>query len=298
MHRNSSVQLPSVPSVWSPLSIPSPEDVPFNLLTRSERKFLSFIRVPRLFTQKEFLFLLRDCFGSLLENIGDDSLRAQLLSGECYADRNYYDSRGDYVGCIRVFRLGLVCVSPMARKGVRLVHYYCYPFTRPAYHLVASNFVRPFPVHTPFAQFCFSALSEGLSEELWTPTDPSRRKIPLWHGTGNHVADNCYRLTLSGRQELVWFEVHTGAEGYDEEYFIPRLLSAERFCKGKGRYVVIVPFKRNLSTARFAIEKYNRVAVEDDEKPILELKISEVISYTGIDGFREKLGLYQHRTSV
>ncbi|MHA1434762.1 MAG: hypothetical protein ACTSO7_13045 [Candidatus Heimdallarchaeota archaeon] len=251
-----------------------------------------------MFTVSEFLFLLRDCFGELLTTISDESLRAQLLSGECYADREYFAQDGSFLGSIRVFRLGLVCVSPLPRKGVRLEHSFCFPFSSSSYRLHSSNFVRPFPVHDPFSQLCFAALTAGVSEEILTPTPVVRRKIPLWDGSGSHVADHCFRYSFNGRSDFLWFEIHTGSEGYDERYLIPRLLSAEFFCKGKGRYVVIVPFKRDLSKVRFALEKYNRAASLSADKPFLELTVCDVVSYTGLDGFREKLGLYRHRSKV
>lgn len=112
------------------------------------------------------------------------------------------------------------------------------------------------------------------------------------------VADNCYRVSIDGHKEYLWVEVHTGSEGYDEKVFIPRLISAERFLSGRGKFLVIVPFKRDVTTVKHVIHRYNLLAEEDETKPVLDLQLSEVISYQGISSFREKIGIYSHKKRV
>jgi len=292
--RSVSARVPRVPVCWSEKSFSSTDSVPFHLLDRCERLFLSRITQRSLWDRRSFFDLLYECFGHLLAGISEDSLKCHLISGECYADRQYHSGRD---GSVRVFRLGLVCVCPMPVRGARLEHWFCFPRVNP-YRLLLSNFIRPFPVHDPFSSWCFRRLRSGASEDEMKLVTPSLRKIPLWDGSGEYVADNCLRILVDGSWETFWFEVHTGSEGYDETTFLPRLLSAERHLKGKGRFVVIVPFKRDFQKAQRAIRSYNRLAYTAESKPSLDLEVSEIITYHGIDDFREKLGYYKHYTRV
>jgi len=295
--RSRFARVPSIPVGWVKSTVPNPRNLPFPLLDPSELRFLKVISGRELFSREELVDLLHDCFGELVSSLGDDSFGGNLFVGECYADREYFTRDGVSRGFIRVFRLGLVCAVPMPAEGTRFKYWYCYWREKP-YRLLSSNFVRPLPPHNPFSSWCFRALRDGLSEDEMSLASLSTRRIPLWDGSGDYVADNCYRVTSNGKQNYLWVEIHTGSEGYDERYFIPRLLSAERHLKGKGRYVVIVPFKRDLALAKRSIRKYNLVATENETKPSLDLQLSEIISYQQIDSFREKLGFYKHATFV
>lgn len=295
--RSPSASVPKLPTGWSSVSSPTARSLPFNLLSSSELQFLDMILQRPLFSKDDFSFLLHECFGDFLGNLSNDSLFNHLYSGECYADREYYSPTGSLRGSIRIFRLGLVSAYPMPKLGVRFEHWFGYPTCSP-YRLVPSKFRRPFPHHDVFSNWCFRELQQGLTEDEITTTDSSRRKIPHWHGKGDYIADNCHRVLVNNKKEYIWFEVHTGAEGYDEDVFITRLLSAENHLKGKGRFVVIVPFKRDLDKARRGIQKYNLKAEVDENKPILELEVSEIISYHGIKNFKEKLGYYEHASRV
>lgn len=295
--RSSSASVPKLPSGWGNVSSPTARSLPFHLLESSELQFLDLLLQRPLFNKADFSFLLHECFGEFVGNLSNDSLFNHLYSGECYADREYYDSQGSYLGCVRVFRLGLVSAYPMLKLGVRFEHWFGYP-TCPPYRLLPSKFCRSYPHHDVLGNWSFRELQKGLTEEEITATKPSQRKISHWHGKGEYVSDNCHRILVDNKKEYFWFEVHTGAEGYDEEYFITRLLSTEKHLKNKGRYIVIVPFKRDLDKAKRGIQKYNLKAEADDSKPSLELHLSEIISYHGITNFKEKLGYYEHATRV
>lgn len=297
--RSPSAPVPHLPAGWVAFSSPNPRSLPFPLLEPSERRFLQVVTSRALLNKDELLFLLHDCFGVLLSSLSDDSLGRNLFVGECYADREYYAPSSDraFLGSVRVFRLGLVCAVPMPATGTRLKYWYCYWRDTP-YRLLPQNFVRPFPPHDAFASWCFSSLRAGLLEAEFSLSPPSFRKLPFWDGSGAYIADNCYVINKNGHKEHLWVEIHTGSEGYDEKIFIPRLLSAERELRGKGRYLVIVPFKRDLATAQRAIKKYNLQAESDGKKPSLELSLSEIVCYHELPSFREKLGFYRHATRV
>lgn len=296
--RSTYARIPKLPSGWVTHSCPSWRALPFNLLEPSEKLFLQRIVSRPLFSQAEFLDLLHECFGDLISSLSDDSLSRNLYSGECYADREFYDFEGVFLGAIRVFCLGLVVAVPMPAQGTRFKLWYCFPSMTPPFRLLPTNFVRPFPPHDVFAGWCFSRFRDGLPAGVLHDVSPTHRKIPLWDGSGSHVSDQCYLLSVNGREEYLWFEIHTGAEKYNEQYFFPRLLSAERFCKSRGRYVVVLPFRRDLDTAQRAIRQYNSQAKTDASKPLLDLSICQLVTYHGLAGFKESLGFYDHQTTV
>ena len=64
----------------------------------------------------------------------------------------------------------------------------------------------------------------------------------------------------------------------------------------KKRFVVIVPFGRDVDKARITIKKYNEQAAISGEKPLLTLQQSEIIHYEAITQLREKMGFYKHKT--
>ena len=288
---------PQVPANWPKLSSSNPRSLPFNLLSPAERRFLQSISSRSLISREELIDLLHDCFGDLLQNISDLSIGRNLFSSECYADRVYFDPSGTPLGSIRVFRLGLVVAVPMPANGTRFKHWYCYPSMAPGIKLTRKNFVRPNPPHDAFSSWCFRALHEGLTEDECKSAENSMRKLAHWDQSGEYVADNCLRFRVNGRWQYYWFEVHTGTEGYDESIFIKRLLTAEKALLSRGKFVVIVPFKRDRDKALRAIKSYNR-RIQGTEKPQLDLKVSEIITYQGIPQFKEKLGFYKHTTRV
>lgn len=286
--------IPTVPLGWVSTSCQNWRDLPFPLLDPSELLFLKQITRRSLFSKQEFLDLLYACFGHLISHLCEDSLSRHLFVGECYADREYHSGED---GSIRVFRLGLVVAVPMPAAGTQFEYWFCYP-SHASFDLSPKNFSRPYPPHDVFASFCLEHFCKDLSEDEFSLASSSLLEIPLWHGRKNYVADACYRLHLNGKSEYLWFEFHTGSEDYYEKDFIERLLSAEQFLKGKGRYVVIVPFKRDREKAKRYIRKYNLLAQEDDSKPLLDLQLCEIITFQHIPLFREKLGFYIHKKRV
>jgi len=294
---SSHIVSPTLPANWPKQSSPTPRSLPFNLLSPAERRFLQSISSRSLFSREELIDLLHECFSDLIQNLSDDSIGRNLFSGECYADRVYFDPAGEPTGSVRVFRLGLVVAVPMPANGTRFKHWYCYPSMSPGIKLTRKNFIRPFPPHTPLSSWCFRVLREGLTEGECQSADNSMRKMTHWDQSGEYVADNCLRFRVNGRWQYYWFEVHTGTEGYDETIFIKRLLTAEKALPSRGKFVVIVPFKRDRDKALRAIKSYNK-KIQGIEKPLLDLKVSEIITYQGINQFKEKLGFYKHTTRV
>jgi len=297
--RISSSLPPVLPAGWSTLSTPNFNDLPFGLLTKSERRFLGvlcpnpFGSSQPVFSRGDFLFLLRDFFGEFLDGFSNDSLLAHLLRGECYADRQYFSRGGVFSGSLRIFRLGLVRAYAFPRKGVRFE--YRFGFPRERYRLVPSNFSCPFPPHDAFSELCFSSLRGGLEGSIFH-ADDSLWRLPHWDGSGDFVVDNCFRVEHAGQHSYWWFEVHTGSEGWGEDIFLKRLLTAEQELAGRGRFAIIVPFKRDRDKALHAIRSYNLKAMSDPSLPKLELALSQVIHFTALDSLREQLGFYRHRT--
>jgi len=294
--RVKSSRVPVLPVGWGSHSSLNFNDLSFSLLTKSERRFLRslcpnpFGSPQPIFSREDFLFLLREHFGALLSGICNDSLFAHLVLGECYADRQFHSGVG---GSLRVFRLGLVRAYPFPRKGVRFEYWFGYP--RERYRLLPSNFRASFPPHDAFSERCFVTLRAGLEDSI-LHTDASLWRLPHWDGSGDFVVDNCLRVDGNGDSQYFWFEVHTGSERYDEGIFLKRLLTAEKELVGRGRFVVIVPFKRDRDKAFHAISSYNRKAKNDPSLPELALKISQIVHFSALSDLREQLGFYRHRT--
>jgi len=298
--RSRYARVPPLPAGWLQKTCPTPRDLPFERLLPGELRFFKSIVSRSLFSKVELVDLLHACFGDLVSSLCDDSLGGNLFVGECYADREYFTRGGVSRGFIRVFRLGLVCAVPMPIDSSRFAHWFCYPSMSPPYRLLPSNFARPFPPHNVFASWCFSRFRIGLSEDDISEVAPKQRVLPLLDSASVYVSDHCLRVHSSSGSETLWFEVHTGSEGYDEQVFIPRLLSAEHFLQanGNGRFVVIVPFKRDRDRALRSIKNYNKKAELDDSKPFLALEHCEIITYFGLSSFKEKLGFYKHISRV
>lgn len=288
---------PVLPSGWSSHSTLNFDHLPFHLLTKPERRFLSsltpnpFGSPQPLFSGKDFLFLLRSHFADLLDRFCNDSLRIHLTTGECYVDRMFHSG---VAGSLRVFRLGLVRAYPMPLKGARFVYWFGYP--REHYPLVPRNFRARFPPHDAFAELCFRTLRVGLEGSLFHAS-ASLWRLPHWDGSGDFVVDNCLRVEHTGQSSYWWFEVHTGSKGFDASDFLKRLLTAEKELAGRGRYVVLVPFKRDRDKALQAIHVYNLRSKVDPSLPLLDLRLSQVIHFTALSNLREQMGFYHHRTT-
>ncbi len=288
---------PVLPSGWPSHSTLNFDNLPFHLLEKSERRFLKsltpnpFGSPQPLFSINDFLFLLRKFFGSFLDRYCDDSLRIHLTTGECYADREYFSGLG---GSLRLFRLGLVRAYPMPCTGVRFAYWFGYP--REHYPLLPRNFRARFPPHDAFAELSFRVLRAGLEGSLFHASDNLWR-FPHWDGSGDFVVDNCLRVDHTGGSTLWWFEVHTGSKAYNESDFLKRLLTAEKELRGRGRYVVLVPFKRDRDKALHAIQAYNLRAKADPSHPELSLNLSQVVHFTALSDLREQMGFYHHRTT-
>ncbi len=286
---------PVVPSGWPSHSTLNFDKLPFDLLEKSERRFLKaltpnpFGSPQPLFSSNDFLFLLRNFFPSFLDSYCNDSLRIHLTTGECYADREYFSGLG---GSLRVFRLGLVRAYPMPRKGARFEYWFGFP--REFYPLLPRNFRANFPPHASFGELCFRTLRDGLVGSVFHAA-ASLWRLPHTDGTGDFVVDNCLRVEHSGSSSYWWFEVHTGSKAYDERDFLKRLLTAEKELRGRGRYVVLVPFKRDRDKALHAIRVYNSRAEKDPSLPELTLSLSQVVHFTALSGLREQMGFYHHR---
>lgn len=288
--------VPRVPLGWSAYSTLNFNELPFHLMTKSERRFVKvltpnpFCSPQPLFDKENFVFFLRKFFGSFLDSYCNDSLESHLFSGECYADREY--SSG-VTGSVRVFRLGLVRAYAMPKAGVRFAYWFGY--SRERYKLSPSNFSSKLPPHDVFAGWCFRELQKSLGEDSICQATKSLWTLPHWDGSGDFVVDNCLQINVDGKQSYYWFEVHTGTKAYDETNFIKRLLTAEKKLKGRGRYVVFVPFKRERDKAMQAIKEYNSNLAKETSTPTLELKLSQVICYHDIKSLREQMGIYTHR---
>ncbi|MBD3189561.1 MAG: hypothetical protein GF308_02905 [Candidatus Heimdallarchaeota archaeon] len=72
-----------------------------------------------------------------------------------------------------------------------------------------------------------------------------------------------------------------------------RIVTAEKRLKGRGKFLVIVPFKREKEKAKRAIRSYNER--EKREGPRIEQKVSQIIAYEEIADWKEQEGLYEHK---
>jgi len=295
--RVSSSLPPIISSTWPATSTLNFNQLPFHHMTKSERRFVSalcpnpFGSPQPLFNRIDFLFLLRQFFGGFLSDISNDSLLAHMFTGECYADRQYSSGAK---GSLRVFRLGLVRAYPIPRKGVRFEYWFGYP--REHYQLHSQNFRAKLPPHDAFAEQCFAVLRTGLEGSLFS-ADYSLWRLSHWDGSGDFVVDNCLRVEHNGMSSYWWFEVHTGSKAYNTNDFLKRLLTAEKELKGRGRYVVIVPFKRERDKALQAIYEYNHQAKTNSSLPELILNLSQIVHFTALGNLREQMGFYRHRTT-
>ena len=238
---------------------------------------------------------LKDLWPEFLDSISSRSIAANFYSGKKYAEREYFSPDGRFLGHLHLFSTGLLRAYPLPRKG-GFKFYYGYP--RERYQLIPANYRSSFPPHDVFAAWCFQQLTDGISPFNLQKLSDQYLTIPHWDGKGTFVCDGCYRVNLDGEPTTWWIEVHTGSEGYDERVFIRRLLTMEHQLKNKGRFAVIVPFGRDIDKARIAIKRYNEQVAISGEKPLLQLKISEIIHYLQIVQLREEMGFYRHKKKV
>lgn len=269
---------------WYQYSRPNWRAVPKHRLTIPELKFFDWLlRHPErkawypLYTGEEVAFKLQALWSDLVGELSSAVLAKHLRRGRSYAERAYYDSSGRYKGSLWLFSKGLIRGYKQPTKhGYRIL----YGYPRERYRLVAKNFVSPYPLHQEFAEWSFQQFWAGLAEDSMYKVRNELLELALWDGSGNYTADNCYRVIVDGRTTYYWFEIHTGSEGYDEKMFIPRLLTAELRLRGRGKYIVIVPFGKDVDKARKAIKEYNeKQSVQQGEKPKLELKLTKIIHY-------------------
>lgn len=282
----------------------NPQNLPKHKFTRSELRFLSWtlfnpetkISLP-LYSAKEIAYQLRECFPNILESVSSKSIQKHILRGKSYAERDYnLNSSNEKKSSIRLFSKGLL----RAYKIPTATGYqFLYGYPRERYRLLAENFVCSFPPHDYFSRLCFQRITEGSLDQGLMKAGDQLLKLRHWDDSGNYIADGCYRVEVNGKQTYFWVEVHTGGEGYDEEVFIKRILTAENALKKRGTYLIIVPFTVDVDKAKDGIRKYNKKkTVLGGEKPKVSLNLTEIIHYRQIPVWKESIGMYQHKTRV
>jgi len=245
-----------------------------------------------LYTASELAVLLKSCWGELFSSISSSTLRKHLLRGKSYAESKSYPSSPP----LHLFSKGLVRAYRIpTSSGYSLL--YGYPRSR--YRLLPENFISTTPPHDYFLQQILQSLWFDVPDSFLHVSSDSLLKIPHWDGNGEYVADMCYRLTVASKVSYIWIEAHTGSEGYDESVFLKRLLSAEIALRGRGEYLVIVPFTIDLDTVAEAIRVYNsQSSVLDGTKPLLALQLTTIIDYRRITHWKHRKGLVKHKTKV
>lgn len=280
-------------------SIPNFELYPKSFLDAEEQAFLLWLHpggLPRpLISSFEVASQVKSLWDYLFPTINLPSLSRHLYSGRSYANREYILRSGHRIG-LWLFRKGLLRKYPMPAKRAKLQFLYGYP--REVYRLVPKNFCASFPPHATFARWVFSELWADVQHASLAKASPPLLSVPHWDGSGVFVCDNCFSVPLLGRDYYLWVEVHTGSEGYDERYFLKRLLTMEHYLSERkhGQFIIIVPFARNLLTASTAITQYNtKIEREGLALPILDLRFSRILHFGQIKELKESLGLYEHR---
>lgn len=291
---------------WSyPLteSVLDPRRYPRGLLSSSEIAFVSELLPNPLgspqpvFTSNDLAVLLLRHFRSLVGNIALTSLSRNLLSGETYTDSEYFDSTGVKKGELFLFRKGLVRAYPFPASRAKFQYWYGFP--RENYRLVPSNFRAKFPPHDAFSSWCMSALTRGLSGTTLIDVSDRYRVVPHWDGSGNYISDFVLKIRLpDGEDSFWWFEIHTGSEGYDYDYFLKRLVTMERFLafRNQSFFIMLVPFIRDLTLAEESIRRYNKEVETNQllDLPYLDLKKSRLLAYKQIDSLRGEFGSETH----
>lgn len=289
---------------WHKYSVVNPQTLPKYKLTRSELRFLSYalfnpktkVSLP-LYSAEEIAYQLRECFPDILESVSSKSIQKHILRGKSYAERDYLrDSSKEQKDSIRLFSKGLL----RAYKIPTATSYqFLYGYPRERYRLLPENFVCPFPPHDYFSRLCFQQITEGSLKQGLMKAGDQLLKLRHWDDSGDYIVDGCYRMSVNEKQTYFWVEVHTGGEGFNEEVFIKRILTAENGLKKRGTYLIIVPFTVDVDKAKDSIRKYNKKkTVLEGKKPKVALKLTEIIHYRQIPVWKESIGLYQHKTRV
>lgn len=275
-------------------SSPNPRKLPKHLLTEEELQFVSWL-TPNpsgynqpLFTALQIAEKLLELWGDFLGQIDGYSLSKHLLSKtKHYAERDYHSNTQPVRKLsLRLFSKGLLRKYPMPAYRAKLQYWYGYP--REWYQLKTSNFTARFPPHDSFAAWCFREITNGVGNGVLKEASSEMLKIPHWDGSGEYVCDGCYKVELDGRKEYWWFEIHTGSEGYDEKIFLKRLRSAYDYTKYRGKYVAILPFPRDLTSAKSALLKYTT-------NNNIELRNILLYHYKQITYLKQQMGFYKHK---
>ncbi|MHA1155941.1 MAG: hypothetical protein ACTSQK_07515 [Candidatus Heimdallarchaeota archaeon] len=288
---------------WHEYSIPNFMTFPKDKLKKFEGKFFSrMLQDPTskfplpLYTSEELAYILKDCFSSLLSEISSSTLRKHLLKGKGYAERFVYKSTGT---SLRLFSKGFV-------RGFRFPtktgYHLKYGYPRSRYKLLPINFISPYPPHTEYLSLITRNLSEDVSKGLLQPAEDKMLKVFHLEDDKEYTADGCYRLTYPdnpSKYSYVWLEAHTGTEGYDSRIFLKRIITAEHEMKGRGEFLIVVPFTTDIDKARTAIRKYNETKeVKNGAKPKIELKVTTIIDFRRLKHWKCRKGLLKHRTVV
>ncbi|MGC9778309.1 MAG: hypothetical protein HZR80_03615 [Candidatus Heimdallarchaeota archaeon] len=279
-------------------SLPDFREYPPTLLSSSEiafvRELLSGSPLP-LFSGEQLALLIHRHFSPLVGNVAPYSLYRNLLSGDTYANREYFSKDGSKKGELFLFRKGLVRAYPMPVSRTRFAYWYGYP--REQYRLAKGNFRSKFPPHDAFTSWCRSSFNDGLAGSVLEDVSNRFRVIPHWDDSGAFVSDFVYKAHLPEDNRFYWFEVHTGSEGYTEAIFLKRLLTMEQFLTDRENsyFVVLVPFASDVVKGEEAIRKYNS-QVASTQKPTLILQKSRILHYKQIGSLRGEVGYYEHST--
>lgn len=247
-----------------------------------------------LFSGEDLAKLLIRLWPDLLGDVAPYSVYRNLLSGERYADREYFTSSGAKKGELFLFRKGLLRAYPMPASRTRFKYWYGFP--RERYRLHKNNFRSSFPPHDAFSSWCLGALTAGLGSSQLSLAPRDFWSISHSDHTGNYVVDVCYKVPLADVVHYWWIEFHTGSEGYSEVIFLKRLLTMEHFLRDRvtGHYVILVPFAKDCTKAAFALESYNKSLL--DSSDVFRLHKSQITSYKNLSLLRQQMGFYQHRT--
>lgn len=146
------------------------------------------------------------------------------------------------------------------------------------------------------------ALWDDVPETRLHVASESKLAVPHWDGSGKYIADGCYRLTTAdapSTASYVWLEAHTGSEGYNRSIFLQRILTAEQKLKGRGEFLVVVPFTIDLDKARASIREHNAGRqVQQGERQKIALELTTIIDYRQLKHWKDRKGLLRHRIRV
>ena len=277
---------------------------PKSFLSEQEQDFVEWLLSHRinntilLRSNLEVAEQAQELWSEVLADKSLSSIATNLCSGKSYLNREYRLGKRR-IG-LWLFAKGLLFKFRVPTPRAPFKYEYCYPcFSTQPISLNGSSFEVPYPPHDYFSSLCVQVFRDGISPTILRQLPSSSRVIPHWDGSGDFVADICYRLDLFGQSRTLWVEVHTGSEGYDLSYFLRRLLTMEQYLTDRpaDRFLVIVPFLQDVATAQRSIEKYNAsVSSQQVSTPALSLARSSILCFNQIPAWKESFGFYQHRT--